>query len=80
MSLSRAGQQRSLPDLTFLYNGNMVDFRYYQPVDVRYGNLDPQGHVNHARVSYRPDLGLWDGNNLLGFGFNLARLITGRVP
>jgi len=77
-----------LSDLTFLYNGNMVNFRYYQPVKVRYGDPDPQGHVNndrfvvcleHARFSCHQDLGLWDGRDLLGLGFNLVHLIAGRV-
>lgn len=61
----------------------MVDFRFFQPIDVRYGDLDPQGHVNnarfvtyleHARVSYIRDLGLWDGSDYLGLGFILVHL------
>jgi len=31
------------------YNFLMTDFHYYCPIDVRYGDLDPQGHVNNAR-------------------------------
>jgi acyl-CoA thioester hydrolase len=27
----------------------MSDFRFYHPVEVRYGDLDPQGHVNNAK-------------------------------
>ena len=27
----------------------MADFRFYHPIEVRYGDLDPQGHVNNAR-------------------------------
>jgi acyl-CoA thioesterase FadM len=27
----------------------MPAFRYYHPIEVRYGDLDPQGHVNNAR-------------------------------
>jgi acyl-CoA thioester hydrolase len=27
----------------------MSDFHFYHPVEVRYGDLDPQGHVNNAR-------------------------------
>jgi acyl-CoA thioester hydrolase len=61
----------------------MVDFRYFHPIFVRYGDLDPQGHVNnagfityleHARVSYIRELGLWDGKDFLEIGFILARI------
>ena len=50
---------------------------------VRYGDLDPQGHVNnaafltyleHARVNYIRHLGLWDGKSFLAIGFILARV------
>jgi acyl-CoA thioester hydrolase len=27
----------------------MSDFRFYCPIEVRYGDLDPQGHVNNAK-------------------------------
>jgi acyl-CoA thioester hydrolase len=46
----------------------MSDFRFYHPVEVRYGDLDPQGHVNNAkhltyfeqaRVAYLIELGLF---------------------
>ncbi len=46
----------------------MGDFRFYHPVEVRYGDLDPQGHVNNAkhltyfeqaRVAYMIELGLF---------------------
>ncbi len=61
----------------------MADFRFFHPVTVRYGDLDPQGHVNnaafityleHARVSYVRHLGLWDGKSFLEIGFILARV------
>jgi acyl-CoA thioester hydrolase len=61
----------------------MADFRFFHPVTVRYGDLDPQGHVNnaafityleHARVSYVRQLGLWDGKSFLEIGFILARV------
>ena len=50
---------------------------------VRYGDLDPQGHVNnaafliyleHARVNYIRHLNLWDGKSFLEIGFILARV------
>jgi acyl-CoA thioester hydrolase len=46
----------------------MSDFRFYHSVEVRYGDLDPQGHVNNAkhltyfeqgRVAYMIELGLF---------------------
>jgi acyl-CoA thioester hydrolase len=61
----------------------MAEYRYFHLIDVRYGDLDPQGHVNnaafityleHARVSYIRELGLWDGKDFLKIGFILARI------
>ena len=46
----------------------MSQFRFYHPIEVRYGDLDPQGHVNNAkhltyfeqaRVAYLIELGLF---------------------
>ena len=46
----------------------MSQFNFYHPVEVRYGDLDPQGHVNNAkhltffeqaRVAYLIELGLF---------------------
>jgi acyl-CoA thioester hydrolase len=68
----------------------MVEFLFFQPIEVRYGDLDPQGHVNnarfvtyleHARVSYVQHLCLWDGKSYLGLGFILAHLeVDFRAP
>jgi acyl-CoA thioester hydrolase len=61
----------------------MSNFQFFHPITVRYGDLDPQGHVNnaafltyleHARVSYIRHLGLWDGKSFLEIGFILARV------
>jgi acyl-CoA thioester hydrolase len=61
----------------------MSKFKFFFPIDVRYGDLDPQGHVNnaatityleHARVSYIRHLNLWDGKSFLEIGFILARI------
>lgn len=61
----------------------MTDFRFFHPIIVRYGDLDPQGHVNnaayltfleHARVNYIRHLDLWDGKSFLKIGFILARV------
>ena len=46
----------------------MSQFRFYHPIEVRYGDLDPQGHVNNAkhltyfeqaRIAYLLELGLF---------------------
>lgn len=48
----------------------MTHFRFFQPIEIRYADLDPQGHVNNARyltyfeqarVNYLIHLGLFDG-------------------
>ena len=66
-----------------MYNGGMSEIHFFHPIDVRYGDLDPQGHVNnaaiityleHARVAYIRHLGLWDGKSFLEIGFILARV------
>jgi acyl-CoA thioester hydrolase len=66
-----------------MYNDFMSAFRFFNPIDIRYGDLDPQGHVNnaafityleHARVAYIRHLGLWDGKSFLAIGFILARV------
>ena len=67
----------------FKYNVFMSNFRYFHPITVRYGDLDPQGHVNnaafltyleHARVNYVHHLELWDGGDFLEIGIILARV------
>ncbi len=49
----------------------MPDFRFYHPLEVRYADLDPQGHVNNAkfltyfeqaRIAYLIHLGLFDAD------------------
>jgi acyl-CoA thioester hydrolase len=59
----------------------MAEFRFYYPVEVRYGDLDPQGHLNNAkyltyieqaRINYIKHLGLWDGGSFLNIGIILA--------
>jgi acyl-CoA thioester hydrolase len=46
----------------------MTQYRFYYPIEVRYGDLDPQGHVNNAkhltyfeqaRIAYLIELGLF---------------------
>jgi len=59
----------------------MSEFRFYHPIEVRYGDLDPQGHLNNAkyltyfetgRINYFVRLGLFkpgqsfmDVNNIM---------------
>ncbi len=52
----------------------MPDFNFYLPIQVRYGDLDPQWHVNNARTvtfieqgrfAYLKKVGLWDGQSFL---------------
>src|ERR1043165_2209211 len=38
-----------MPLHTKRYNLRMSQFRFYHPIEVRYGDLDPQGHVNNAK-------------------------------
>ena len=60
----------------------MADFRFYTPVEIRYADLDPQGHVNNAafltyfeqaRVKYLIHLGLFSNDlSYLDIGIILA--------
>ena len=59
----------------------MPSFRFYHPIEVRYGDLDPQGHLNNAkyltymeqaRISYLKHVGLWQGSSFLDIGIIMA--------
>jgi acyl-CoA thioester hydrolase len=60
----------------------MSEFRFFHPVEVRYGDLDPQGHLNNAkyltyfetgRIQYLVQLGLFKpGNSFLNLGIIMA--------
>ncbi len=61
----------------------MTDYHFYHLIEIRYGDLDPQGHVNNAkfltymeqgRVFYFKQLKLWEGGSFLKFGIILADL------
>lgn len=63
------------------YNDIVPDFRFYHSIEVRYGDLDPQGHVNNARyltymeqarIQYIHQLGLWNGDSFMDIGIILA--------
>lgn len=59
----------------------MSPHRFYLPLQVRYGDVDAQRHVNNAvyftfmeqaRSAYLQHLGLWDGNDFDAIGIILA--------
>ena len=60
----------------------MSEFRFYHPIEVRYGDLDPQGHLNNAkyltyfesgRINYFVHLGLFKpGESFLKIGVIMA--------
>jgi acyl-CoA thioester hydrolase len=60
----------------------MPEFRFFHPVEVRYGDLDPQGHLNNAkyltyfetaRIHYLVHLGLFaPGGSFMDIGVILA--------
>jgi acyl-CoA thioester hydrolase len=61
----------------------MTNFRFVLPIEVRYADLDPQRHVNHAtvlsyletaRARYLQQLGLWDGVDFDSIGIIIAEI------
>ena len=69
----------------------MSEFHFHHPVEVRYGDLDPQGHVNNAkhltyfeqaRIAYMVKLGLFSADqSFMESGIILADVhITYREP
>jgi acyl-CoA thioester hydrolase len=69
----------------------MTKYNFFQPIDVRYGDLDAQGHVNnakfityfeHARTKYWRHLSLFEsGQSFMDLGVILADIqITFRAP
>jgi acyl-CoA thioester hydrolase len=59
----------------------MDEFQFYHTVEVRYGDLDAQWHVNNtkflvymeqARFKYLLAAGLWDGKSFLDLGLIVA--------
>lgn len=59
----------------------MTKFRFHYPISVRYGDLDPQWHVNNskfltyietARLHYLLKLGLFDGHSFNDLPFIVA--------
>jgi len=69
----------------------MTHFNFHHPIEVRYGDLDPQGHVNNAkhltyfeqaRIAYMVELGLFTKDqSFMEIGVILADVhITYLVP
>ena len=68
----------------------MKPFNFSVPIAVRYGDLDPQWHVNnaryltfleHARHRYLRKLDLFSGNNFLNFNLIVADIhVAYRAP
>jgi acyl-CoA thioester hydrolase len=69
----------------------MPDFRFHHPIEIRYGDLDPQGHVNNAkyltyfeqgRVHYLIQLGLFSKEqSFMDMGIIIADIhITFKTP
>lgn len=63
------------------YNHFMTDFKLFVPIGIRYGDLDPQWHVNNAhffafieqaRFTYLQELDLFEGENFLDFPIIVA--------
>ncbi len=59
----------------------MTPFRFLYPIQIRYGDLDPQWHVNNARFatyleqarsSYLMELDLFDGHSFFDIGLIVA--------
>ncbi len=58
-------------------------FTYYHPIVVRYGDLDPQGHVNNAvvlsylesaRLGYYEKVGIWQRDSGMTTGMVVAHI------
>ncbi len=70
---------------------NTSEFRFYHPIEVRYGDLDPQGHLNNAkyltyfeqaRIQYFVELGLFSpSQSFMDIGVILAEArVTFHAP
>jgi acyl-CoA thioester hydrolase len=61
----------------------MSSFHFYLPLQIRYGDLDPQWHLNNVRTAalfeqgrfaYLLKVGLWDGKDFFNLGLIVADL------
>jgi len=72
------------------YNRGMQTYKFYVPIQVRYGDLDPQWHVNNsryltymeqARLAYVMELCLFDGKSFMDLRLIIADVhISYRAP
>jgi len=62
---------------------DLKPFTYYHPIIVRYGDLDPQGHVNNAvvltylesaRLGYYEKVGIWKRDSGMTTGMVVAHV------
>ena len=60
-----------------------TQYHYYYPIDIRYSDLDPQGHVNNtayltylesARLGYYEAVGIWDKHSNEKTGMVVAHI------
>jgi len=69
----------------------MSEFRFFHPIEVRYGDLDPQGHLNNAkyltyfetgRIQYFTELKLFQpGQSFMDIGVIMAKAsVSFRAP
>jgi acyl-CoA thioester hydrolase len=68
----------------------MAEFHFFHAVEVRYGDLDAQRHVNNAkyltymeqaRLEYMHQLGLWEGESFDTLGMIVAEIqISYKAP
>ncbi len=61
----------------------MSEFKFYTQIQIRYGDIDPQWHVNHAhevtfietaRFNFVQALGIFDGESYFDLGWIVADL------
>jgi acyl-CoA thioester hydrolase len=71
------------PGCTAAEESQLTDFHFFHPIQVRYGDIDAQRHVNNAkyltyaeqaRQEYLQALGLWDGRDYDSIGIILLEI------
>jgi|GEM_PF-92190 len=93
-SLSRQVPTENLQRMTLKQMAGIIQFmnsfNFYSPLQVRYGDLDPQWHVNNAhfvmfleqaRFTYLTHVGLFDGKSFFDLRLIVADVhVTYRAP
>lgn len=75
----------------YIYNRTVTDFYFYHPIEVRYADIDAQGHLNNAkfltffeqaRIQYLRHLSLFaEGASFMDIGVILADIhVAFRAP